>query len=532
MREEGYIDAELFEYLDAIAVDATWIRPYTSVQITEVRRGGGQDTANYMGTDYLPQFIREEVKRIDPVLFTDNKIDRGGLRIYTSLNYDMQRAAWNAVVSTLDSPEDPEAALVAVDDQGLIRAMVGSRNPFQATVYENNYALARRQTGSTFKALVLAEAIREGYSLKSRFNAQGLMEFPEWPNPDGSPWEVGNYSETDDGNLDLVAATRESSNTAFAQLMLALGTERVDVDGDGVPQAASGADAVAELAAQMGLGGADGIAEDRRVPSMVLGTAESTPLEMAGVYSTFANRGMYKRPQIVTRVEQVDQDGKNTLLWEYSPQQTPVLTEGQADLVNHALQAVVGEGGTAQGANLGKPTAGKTGTSQENQNAWFAGFVPKLTAVVWMGYPNAGDGSGWDDPETPQFDDALWPMNSKGRLVHGRPVTGGSFPATIWKKFMEQATDGLEDAFNEPTPQQIAFGKVINERDLPLPDEIPENPGVPPDITIIDPQPGDTRPGQPGQTTTTGPTTTTTELGTLPTLTVPTTGPGRPGPGG
>jgi membrane peptidoglycan carboxypeptidase len=358
------------------------------------------------------------------------------------------------------------------------------------------------------------------------------MEFPEWPNPDGSPWEVGNYSESDDGNLDLVAATRESSNTAFAQLMLALGTERVDVDGDGVPEAASGADAVAELAAQMGLGGADGIAEDRRVPSMVLGTAESTPLEMAGVYSTFANRGMYKRPQIVTRVEQVDQDGKNTLLWEYSPQQTPVLTEGQADLVNHALQAVVGEGGTAQGANLGKPTAGKTGTSQENQNAWFAGFVPKLTAVVWMGYPNAGDGSGWDDPETPQFDDALWPMNSKGRLVHGRPVTGGSFPATIWKKFMEQATDGLEDAFNEPTPQQIAFGKVINERDLPLPDEIPQNPEIPPDITLIDPQPGDTRPGQPGQTTTTGPTTTTTEPGTLPTLTVPTTGPGRPGPGG
>jgi penicillin-binding protein 1A len=533
MREEGYIDAELFEYLDAIPVDATWIRPYTSVQITEVRKGGGQDTANYMGTDYLPQFIREEVKRIDPVLFTDNKIDRGGLRIYTSLNYDMQRAAWNAVVSTLDSPEDPEAALVAVDDQGLIRAMVGSRNPFTPGSYENNYALARRQPGSTFKALVLAEAIREGYSLKSRFNAEGLMEFPEWPNPDGSPWEVGNYSESDDGNLDLVAATRESSNTAFAQLMLALGTERVDVDGDGVPQAASGADAVADLAAQMGLGGADGIAEDRRVPSMVLGTAEATPLEMAGVYSTFANRGMYKRPQIVTRVEQVDQDGKNTLLWEYSPQQTPVLTEGQADLVNHALQAVVSEGGTAEGANLGKPTAGKTGTSQENQNAWFAGFVPKLTAVVWMGYPNAGDGSGWDDPETPEFDDALWPMNNKGRLVHGRQVTGGSFPATIWKKFMEQATNGLEDAFNEPTPQQIAFGKVINERDLPLPDEVPENPGVPPDITIIDPQPQDTRPGQPGQTTTTAPTTTTTEPGTLPTLTVPTTdGPGRPGPGG
>jgi penicillin-binding protein 1A len=542
MNEEGYIDDDVFAYLDALPVDGSWITPDSSVQITEVRRGGGKDQGDYMGTDYLPQYIREEVKRIDPVLFTDNKIDRGGLRIYTSLNYDMQRAAWNAVTSTLpneDDPNteryegDPEAALVSVDDQGLIRAMVGSRHHFTPGTYENNYALAAREPGSTFKPLVLAEAIREGYSLKSRFNAQGVMEFTDWPNPDGSPWKVGNYDESDAGVLDLVAATRESSNTAYAQLMLALGTDQLDVDGDGVPRAASGANAVAELASQMGLGGAEGLPEASRVPSMVLGSALASPLEMAGVYSTFANRGMYKRPQIVTRVEQVDQDGKNEVLWEYQPQQTPVLTEGQADLVTHALEAVVSEGGTAAGANLGKPTAGKTGTSQENKNAWFAGFVPKLTTVVWMGYPNAGDGTGWDDPETPDFDDELWPMNRKGRLVQGRVATGGSFPATIWKAFMEQATDGMEDGFTEPTPQQIAFGKVVNERDLQTPEEQPQDPGEGgPDITIIDPQPGDTRPNPPGQTTTTtgGGNTTTTGPGSTITLPpIPTT---RPGPGG
>jgi penicillin-binding protein 1A len=542
MNEEGYIDDDVFAYLDALPVDGSWITPDSSVQITEVRRGGGKDQGDYMGTDYLPQYIREEVKRIDPVLFTDNKIDRGGLRIYTSLNYDMQRAAWNAVTSTLpneDDPNteryegDPEAALVSVDDQGLIRAMVGSRHHFTPGTYENNYALAAREPGSTFKPLVLAEAIREGYSLKSRFNAQGVMEFTDWPNPDGSPWQVGNYDESDAGVLDLVAATRESSNTAYAQLMLALGTDQLDVDGDGVPRAASGANAVAELASQMGLGGAEGLPEASRVPSMVLGSALASPLEMAGVYSTFANRGMYKRPQIVTRIEQVDQDGKNEVLWEYQPQQTPVLTEGQADLVTHALEAVVSEGGTAAGANLGKPTAGKTGTSQENKNAWFAGFVPKLTTVVWMGYPNAGDGTGWDDPETPDFDDELWPMNRKGRLVQGRVATGGSFPATIWKAFMEQATDGMEDGFTEPTPQQIAFGKVVNERDLQTPEEQPQDPGEGgPDITIIDPQPGDTRPNPPGQTTTTtgGGNTTTTGPGSTITLPpIPTT---RPGPGG
>ena len=104
---------------------------------------------------------------------------------------------------------------------------------------------------------------------------------------------------------------------------------------------------------------------------------------MAGVLD-LANRGMYKRPQIVTRIEQVDQDGQNTPLREYAPQQTPAATEGQADLVNHALQAVVNEGGTAQGANLGKPTAGKTGTSQENQNAGSPASCPSSPWCGWL----------------------------------------------------------------------------------------------------------------------------------------------------
>ena len=92
MREEGYIDTELFEYLDAIPVDGTWIRPYTSVQITVEGAAGceAETSATTWAPTTSPQFIREEVKRIDPVLFTDNKIDRGGLRIYTSLNYNME----------------------------------------------------------------------------------------------------------------------------------------------------------------------------------------------------------------------------------------------------------------------------------------------------------------------------------------------------------------------------------------------------------------------------------------------------------
>src|SRR5690606_41367674 len=111
---------------------------------------------------------------------------------------------------------------------------------------------------------------------------------------------------------------------------------------------------------------------------------------------------------------------------------------------------------------FGKPAAGKTGTSQRNRNAWFAGYVPRLTAVVWMGYPNAD----YDDPETPEQDNELWPMNEDGRLVHGRVATGGSFPAEIWRKLMEQATAGMDDEFVEVTPEQIAAGEVLNEGEL------------------------------------------------------------------
>jgi penicillin-binding protein 1A len=482
MRDEGYLTDDQFTYLDQVPVAPPWIVPSSPVKEVDVRRGGVGDQ-DYMGTDYLSAYIREEVKRIDPVLYTDEMIDHGGLRIYTSINYDKQRAAWSAVTSTLPNDDDlttpeveyhdPDAALVSVDDQGLIRAMVGSRHQFHPAAlavqdgqpaYENNYAILGHEPGSTFKPLVLAEAIREQISLRSRFNAQGTMEFPEWKNDDGSSWKVSNYDESDAGVLDLMQATGQSSNTAYAQLMLALGIDPVDSNGDGEARAAEGPNNVAELAKSMGVGGAEGIPENERLPSMVLGSVSATPVQMAGVYSTFANRGWYKRPSIITRIEQVDQDGNSTELWAYQPQPTQVLTETQADLVTYALTFPVAQGGTAANANLGKDTAGKTGTSQENRNAWFSGFVPRLTTVVWMGYPETGE-AGWDDPDTDEFDGLIWPMNRKGRLVQGRVATGGSFPATIWKKYMQVATEGMDDSFNVPTQQQINLGTVLHKND-------------------------------------------------------------------
>jgi penicillin-binding protein 1A len=505
-----------------------------------------------MGTDYLPAYITEELKRIDRERFTDELIGGGGLRVYTSINYDMQRAAWQAVTSTLSVPDDPatpewdgdpEASLVAVDDQGLIRAMVGSRHQYTPEGdHQENYAVRGngsegREPGSTFKPIVLAEAMKESYSLRSRYNAQGTVEFPDI-RTDGKPWKVSNYSESDAGVLDLIEATRESSNTAYAQLMHDLGLEQVDPEGDGT-SVYEGPAKVAQLAEQMGVGGEEGIPDDQTVPAMVLGTVNATPLEMAGVYSTFANRGYYKEPSIITRVEQVGQDGKAVVLYERQVNQVQVLTEAQADLVTHALQGVVQEGGTGEAANIGRPAAGKTGTSQQNRNAWFAGFVPKLTAVVWMGYPNPD----WTNPETGKLE--LKPMNRDGLLVQGRVATGGSFPAQIWKKFMEFATAGTEDQFTALTPQQIAQGEVIHEDDLRTKDEqattVPEDPRwTVPDFTIPEGGPGGGPGGggttitRPRDTTTTAPPVTTATTAPPSTVSIPGGGGGGPptGPGG
>ncbi len=539
MEEEGYITQEQVDVADAVPVAEPWVVPFSSVKLVDTLKGADRNT-DYMGTDYLPAYIESELQRIDPDRFTKEVITGGGLRIYTSLNYDLQRAAWQAVTSTLyqeddpNTPEwegDPEASMVAVDDQGLVRAMVASRHVYEPGLHQSNYAVRGNgsdgfQPGSTFKPIVLAEALREGYSMDSRFDAQGRMEFGEWMT-DGQPWKVANYSESDAGVMDMAKATAESSNTAYAQLMLSLGTDIIDTDGDGSPDTPKGPANVAALAESIGVGGDEGIPQAQETPAMVLGTVNATPLEMAGAYSTFANRGTYIKPDIVTRVEQVDDDGDVTVLYQRQAQSTPIMSETQADLVTHALRGVV-DGGTGEGAAIDRTAAGKTGTAQENRASWFAGYVPGLTAAVWMGYPNAGDGTGWDDPDTPEFDDETWPMNESGRLVHGRPATGGSFPAEIWRKFMEVGAANIPTEFVDVTPEQLASGTVLNDGVLQTPDETvpvpPPGGGGPgwslPDITLP------TMPGRPRPTTGNSTTTTTTEPDDTTTTSDPTGPPG------
>jgi penicillin-binding protein 1A len=349
----------------------------------------------------------------------------GGLRIYVTLDPELQEQAWEAVTSTLNQPDDPEAALVAIDDQGQVRAMVGGRD---FNTQKVNYAMGAlgggkgRQAGSSFKPFTLAAAVQQGISLNSKFKAPAEVTLPKANN--GEDWVVHNYDDAEEGTLDLADALRVSSNTAFAQLILK------------VP---GGPSSVARLAHDMGVR-----SKLDPVNSIVLGTSDVSPLDMATGFSTFANRGVRNDARLISRIEQVSEDGGRSVLQESKPSSDRVLSQQEADEVVYAMRGVV-TGGTGRAAAIGTSVAGKTGTTQNHRDAWFVGFTPKLTAAVWMGYPNPG-GKGNEARN----------MTS----VHGIKVTGGSFPAQIWAKFMRSATKGTaQGSFVQPKGFP---GKVLN----------------------------------------------------------------------
>ena len=393
MREEGYITNDDRALVDTMGWD--YVVPRRDRRKLQLR-----DDWQGIGAEYFIEAVRLEIAD----RYGEDLLYGGGLRIYTTLDHDMQAAAWRAVTTTLDRPDDPAAALVALDEFGQVKAMIGGRD-FESQ--QVNLALGQRgggsgrQAGSAFKPFVLAEAIRQDISLNSKFEAPAKLVLPR-ANA-GKDWTVRNYGGTEQGVLDLVDATRVSSNTAYAQLMLEVGPA-----------------AVVNLAHNLGIS-----AELPVVNSLVLGTGEVSVLDMATGFSTFANRGVHNTPTIIQRIDQVGDDGKKVSAVERStPSADRVLSEQQADLVTYCLRKVVTEG-TARAANIGTPVAGKTGTTQTNRDAWFVGYTPSLTAAVWMGYVGA--------PGAPvRF------MES----VHGQSVTGGSFPAQIWAKFMREATKG------------------------------------------------------------------------------------------
>ncbi|MEX2659193.1 MAG: transglycosylase domain-containing protein [Acidimicrobiales bacterium] len=366
---------------------------------------------NIVGKDVGTEFFVEYVRAQLADRFGDARLNGGGLRVYTTLDLDLQRAAYAAVYSdTLNQPEDPAGALVALDADGRVKAMVGGRSYGENKV---NYAVGTqgggggRQAGSAFKPFVLAEAITEGYSVESALDSPASLTFPGANN--GKDYKVSNYESTGHGRVNVIEATRVSSNTVYAQMAEALG-----------PQA------VAETAQRLGIGAID---PSRVGLSIALGTPTVSVLDMADAYLTFATRGFQIDPSVVVRV--TDADG-NVLL-DGAPRKERVLEPAQADTINTILRGVV-EKGTGKRAGLGIPIAGKTGTTQDNGDAWFVGYTPGMSVAVWMGYPEG--------------------QSRQMKAVHGTAVTGGSLPADIFRRFMQVAADRDEyrGSFVKPPP--------------------------------------------------------------------------------
>jgi penicillin-binding protein 1A len=371
---------------DKAAVRAEPVESYV------VERGSAEPTFAMAekGTQYFADYVRQQLL----TRYSEATVYGGGLRVKTTLDLRMQGQAYDAVYGFLNKGDDPAGALVAVDANGEVKAMVGGKDFATSKV---NLALGSagggsgRQPGSTFKPFVLAEAVRQGYAVTATMPAPPSIIFPKANK--GRDYEVGNYEgETFDAPLSLVDATKLSVNTVYAQLIKAVGPQKV-----------------VDLAKKAGV--TSDLTPDL---SLTLGTSEVSVLDMASSYSTFANRGEHVAPVTILEVRTAE----GHLLERAKPVRTRALSERQADVVNYCLQQVV-SGGTGTGAGIGKPLAGKTGTTQDYGDAWFVGYTPKLTAAVWMGFPEGN--------------------SHKMTSVRGRKVNGGSFPAAIFKRFMQQA---------------------------------------------------------------------------------------------
>jgi len=314
------------------------------------------------------QYFKEEVRKQLVERFGWERVYEGGLKVYTTLDLDLQKAAESEVGRGLQEIEqrqlrrkkDPpsteplQAALVAMDPvTGAVRAMVGGRDFGKS--HFNRATQAKRQAGSAFKPFVYAAAIENGFSPGTLLTN---LDDPVWtPQGDWVP-EDGHSSAT---SMTMRAALKTSSNRAAVRMLQEVG----------IPTAVTFADRI-------------GVGPVPAVPSMVLGSGEVTLMSMAAAFSAFANHGFVPAPSLITRVD----DANGEVLYRDEPSTRRVISEQTAFLMSNMLADVINSGTawTARRVGFTLPAAGKTGTTNEYRDAWFVGYTPKIVAGVWVGY--------------------------------------------------------------------------------------------------------------------------------------------------
>lgn len=393
--------------------------------------------------DYVEKYLKER--------YGAEIVDRGGLRIQTTIDPAMQAAAEKTVSDVLKGTKPPlEMAMVAVEPPtGFVKALVGGRDFYSGPYANVNLALGGcpdrasitakfkvdvepscwedptavidgggpgRQTGSAFKPVTLAAAFEKGIPPTKTYPAPGSYRIPGCK---GDRCSIGNNEGRGGGSQSIRTATHQSTNTVYAQIARDVGVDNV-----------------AKMAKKLGIGSAYYAPGFHGSPSgglsYTLGVMDNAPIEMAAAYAVFANRGERQAPTPIVKV--VDATGK-VLEDNTERKGERVLDEVVADNVTDVMRGVI-SGGTGSRANIGRPAAGKTGSSQFNANAWFVGYTPTLSTAVWMG---KADGQG--------------PNNALLGIKGVPRVYGGTLPAGAWKSFMSVALKDVKVTdFNEPAP--------------------------------------------------------------------------------
>jgi penicillin-binding protein 1A len=391
-----------------------------------------QDQTHYLApyfVDYFKQWFLSNPR------FGQTREDRyrllfeGGLRITTTLDPRLQRAAERSVSSVLTYHSDPYAALTSIDPRtGYVRAMVGGRDYWDANDRFARINLATggstgRQAGSSFKPFALVAALEHGLLPSQPLNGSVAKIQLQ----DGTFWEPKNAEGGGYGTISLEQATIHSVNVAYANLLTLIG--------DGDPYA--GVAKVVEVATRMGIRCCPRTTEPHgplaAVPSAVLGTNEVNSVEMASAYGTLAFGGQHVQPTPVTSI--TTRDGQ--ILYQATPHPQQVVDPAIDHTAVDILKGVV-QSGTGTRANIGRPQFGKTGTAQDENDAWFVGAVPQLVTAVWVGYPQG------------QISMCCTRIG---------PVFGGTWPAMIWHNYMSVATAHMKpvDFPIEPTTNHVTL---------------------------------------------------------------------------
>ncbi|MGC0383760.1 transglycosylase domain-containing protein [Streptomyces sp. SAI-129] len=428
-----------------------------------------QSNANLGGQiGYLVRLAKASVVRSGAV--TEQQLEKGGYSIYTTFEKkkvdELEKAVQKVYKEKIDPKKRPKTDThvqfggASIDTKtGAIKAIYGGEDATKH--FTNNADVTGAQVGSTFKPFVLAAAMKWGVrdpdlgpvqaqdertvvSPKSLYSGKNDLKINNydgsiWENEKGEQWRQENdgqdsLGDPPDYKIDLREAMRESVNSAFVQLGM-------DVGLDKVKESAVDAGLLEDSLAGSGY------------PSFSIGVSDPSAIRMAGAYATFADSGKQREPFSVTKVT-----NKDGTLYTHKVEEKQAFTAKVADNVTDVLKTVV-EKGTGTNAQLpGREVAGKTGTTDGNKSAWFVGYTPQMsTAISMYRYP---------DDETIKDRTFLEMFGTGGE----KKIHGASFPSTIWQDYMSDAVKGMKvEKFPKPEP----IGEVINDTPSPTPTPSP-----------------------------------------------------------